>query len=692
MTEPARTADAARGPPKDHRMRCVPLRLPAVTAVLVVSLPPLLHAQEEPVTILPDQVITATRVPTLAESIPAGVTVIDRATIEERGYVTLSQALASVPGVQVVQQGGQGGESSVFIRGSNSNHVLVLRDGVPINDPSDPGGLFNFGVDTLGDVERIEVVRGPMSSLYGSGAIGGVINLITRRGEGEPHATTTVAAGAPAAVLGGATLSGVTGKFDYSLGVESGSQQGFDTTPQRESVHTGARNGYRANIGTIELGYTPVDGTRFFTMLRGRTAVFGLDELGSPAYDANDYTGRDNNVFGRVGATTTLLNGALESWLFLARIQSDRRYIEALEAADPNQASGDSRYVGRRTDLQWNNTLHLDSYTQGLPWLHDASVTVGYEHIADDASSSINTASALTPFGTPVPFSSSVHASETSDAAHAGVQGTLFHRLTLTGDIRNESATFGGQAFTWRAGGVLAVPELWLRLKSSYGTAFRAPSLFDLFGVDSFNYRGNPNLQPERSKGWEAGFAVDLPGAGRQDLATLEVTYFNNYIQDLIEVVFAPDFSSSTSENVARARTQGVESSLTIRPANWLEFVGTYTYTDARDLADNSLLLRRPLNAASLNVKANPVPQLTLAPELVWTGAFQDFLVDNEGFSAAVGRSRGGLIANLTVTYDLAPKFQVFVSGRNLGNSHFEPASGFQTPGTSFLAGVRARI
>jgi hypothetical protein len=103
-------------------------------------------------------------------------------------------------------------------------------------------------------------------------------------------------------------------------------------------------------------------------------------------------------------------------------------------------------------------------------------------------------------------------------------------------------------------------------------------------------------------------------------------------------------------------------------------------------------LLRRPLNAASLNVRANPVPQLTLAPELVWTGAFQDFLVDNEGESAGVGRTRGGLIANLTVTYDLAPKFQVFVSGRNLGNSHFEPASGFQTPGTSFLAGVRARI
>ena len=107
---------------------------------------------------------------------------IDRQTIEAHGYNTLVDALAGVPGVHVSPSGGPGGQASVFIRGTNSDHVLVLRDGMPINDASDPTGAFNFGIDTLADVERIEIIRGPMAALYGSGAIGGVINLISRRG------------------------------------------------------------------------------------------------------------------------------------------------------------------------------------------------------------------------------------------------------------------------------------------------------------------------------------------------------------------------------------------------------------------------------------------------------------------------------------------------------------------------------
>jgi len=122
------------------------------------------HAQTLPAPLPPDSpenlLVTATRVPDLADTIPAGVTIIDSTTIAERGYVTLVDALSAVPGLRIVQQGGPGGLTSVFVRGTNSNQVLVLRDGVPVNDPSDPGGAFNFGSDTLDDVARIEIVRG----------------------------------------------------------------------------------------------------------------------------------------------------------------------------------------------------------------------------------------------------------------------------------------------------------------------------------------------------------------------------------------------------------------------------------------------------------------------------------------------------------------------------------------------------
>ena len=137
--------------------------LAAVLAALV--LPEAARAQESLRT-LPETVVTATRIPTPLERIPAGVTVIDRETIERRGYETLADALAAVPGLRLRSSGGLGAETLAFIRGAETRHTLVLLDGVPINDPSNPGGLFDFGKDTLGDVERIEIVRGPMSTLY----------------------------------------------------------------------------------------------------------------------------------------------------------------------------------------------------------------------------------------------------------------------------------------------------------------------------------------------------------------------------------------------------------------------------------------------------------------------------------------------------------------------------------------------
>src|SRR6185437_4501694 len=214
-------------------------------------------------------VVTATRVPTPVLDIPAGVSVIDRQTIEQRGYTTLTEALSAVPGIRVSQSGGPGGNASVFVRGTSSNAVLVLRDGMPLNDASDSSGAFNFGVDTLADVERIEVIRGPMAALYGSGAIGGVLNLISRQGR-EPglHVTTDLASGYPAQVRGNVVASGVDGPIDYAAIFEGQTQRGYDTTPQRMSIYRGIPDPYRSATGTLNLGYTPVDGTRLSLFLR----------------------------------------------------------------------------------------------------------------------------------------------------------------------------------------------------------------------------------------------------------------------------------------------------------------------------------------------------------------------------------------------------------------------------------------
>lgn len=645
-----------------------------LTALLLALAAAPAAAQEQAI---PETIVTATRVPTLADQIAAGVTVIDRATIKSRGYTTLVDALSAVPGLRVVQSGGPGAPASVFIRGANSNQTLVLLNGVPINDPSGPGGAFDFGLDTLGDVSRIEVVRGPMSSLYGSGAIGGVINIITVPGTGSPHVAVNLAGGLPAANKEDVSLSGASGAFDYSLGVGALVEKGFDATPRRESVYTGERDGFRTHYGNFDFGWTIVPGTRLSLLGQVRDSVEGLDITGFPAFDAPNYVGRDDSAFGSLA-----LDSQVTSWWHataaLSGLHVHRHFIDPLDPLDPNQESNDDLYRGGRIDFQENNDITIPDRGP----FRDSTLTLGYERTEDLANVALNDSF----FG--VPFEQETHAAQQRSAWHAGIQSTLWRRLTFTGGLREDQVSGVGDAFTWRGGVVLAVPEIRSRFKLSGGTAFLAPSLFDLFGAGS-GYVGNPNLKPERSIGFEVGWSGDIAAFGKHSFATLGVTYFHTSVTDLIQTVFTPVF---TSVNIGAANLQGVETTLSLHPASWLSADLAYTFTDARDASTGQLLLRRPLSQFSANLRIRPLPRLLIAPEVLYVGPFEDDLVNNAGFPAGTGLAASGVIVNVTTTYQLEPHLALYLSGYNIFNSTFEPASGFAYPGASFLAGVRANF
>ncbi len=653
----------------------------SLLAAIAAALPCAALAQANPDS--PENItVTATRVPTTVQDLPAGVTVIDRKTIEERGYVSLVDALSAVPGLRIVQSGGPGSQSSVFIRGTNSNHVLVLRDGIPINDPSDPGGAFNFGVDTLDDVERIEVVRGALSSLYGSGAIGGVINLITRHGGGAAHGHVTLAAGAPTQGLAQADVAGGYGIYDYAANLEGFSTRGFDQTPRRETpIYTGEVDGDRSKQAQVELGATPFQDTRFSVLVRARDAKYGFDE---PDFDAGNATGYDASLFGRVGVTTKLLDRTWDSSLFLTGLQDDRESTVTFRPQDPSEEQGDDRYHGRRADVQWNNTIHLPDNR----FLAANALTFGYEHEADRLDTKNNDFF----FGSAGDIGA-VKAHADSDAGYVGLQSTVLSRLALTGQLREDATSIAGDAFTYRVGGVLEAPELLSHIKASYGTSFRAPALNDRYGADDFGFGsfffGNPNLKPERGETYEAGITTDLP-AVVPGHASVSATFFHNRINDLIFEEPIPGTFNYTTQNIQRARTQGLEATFTARLQSWLQADLTYTYTDARNLDSGELLLRRPYNQGSANLRITPIPALIIAPELVYVGSFQDSLINDDGsFPLAPGLTKQGTIFNLNVTYKLVPHVELFAWGKNLNNSHFEPANGYQTPGASFLAGTR---
>ncbi len=652
-------------------------------AVCASVLAPCALAQTVPVPVNSVPItVSATRVATPVDQVAAGVTVLTARQMQERGDVTLVDALQGVPGLNVVQSAGPGNAASVFIRGTNSEDVLVLLDGVPVNDPSNANGAFNFGTLSVQDVQRIEVIRGPMSGLYGSGAIGGVIDIITRRGTAGTQASVTAAGGWPAQGQGSASLSGTRGALDYALTGAVDEEAGWDAVPTRmQGLRQNVQDPYRTRLGSLQLGYTFPDDTRVYGILRAQATDSAFPNLAYPLYDdPNDYDYNDN-FFSKFGVTTTRLNGRLHSDLFVSWQQNRLFNSNLLDAEDPNQASAHDTYHGTRADTQWNNTLRLpDTAT-----LTQSDLLFGAEYMNDTADDTVNE----TSFG--YPFLETAHGSQHSWSGHLGVQTTWLGRLTLTGALRDDSVSSFGHAITWRAGAVLALPEIDASLKAAVGTGFHAPSLFDLYYVDSYGDRGNPNLRPEYSTSWEIGPEFVIPGFGQSDFADLSATYFWTKARDLIQSVQQPDYSYM-EENIGRATLNGVETDFIFHPASWLNAEFTYTYTRAVQNDNGPALLRRPQNTGSVSATIRPVPALSLTPQVQYTGRFADYLYDDSGFPAGTGSSDPGTVVNMNVQYRLDRHFTLFVSGRNILNSHFESPNGLMIPGASVLAGIRAAI
>ncbi len=646
------------------------------TLALLAALPCHVHGQT---TALPDTIVTATRLPTPAERVPAAITVITRQQIEESGYQSLAEALAVVPGMRLAASGGLGQQASGFLRGANSSHTLVLLDGVPINDASGPANAFDFGQDLLGTVERIEVVRGPASSLYGSAALGGVVNIVTRRAPADRGFAPfgDLAGGTQRTLRGGLGATGTVGAFDYLVGGQSISTQGFNSIARRLQTSTGERDGFRGQAATARLGYTPQDGTRVEALLRWRQNRLGLDGYNDFYQLADDpnYHGQDQRWTGQLRAETRLLNGAWTTGLRGFNSEDRRRYLNLPDALSVTTAN--DLYRGRRAGVEWSNTLRLPSVGP----LSEGALAFGVLHGLEETNSRSGNEA----------YTTTTRAQQHSTGGHASLQYRLGDRLDLTGGLRHDSTTGFTEATTWRAGAVLAVPEVASRVRLAAGSAFRAPALYERFGTAP-GYIGNANLRPERSQGWEIGTETDLSLGGRPRLATLGWTFFQSSVRSLINYTAVNAFTF-TQSNVDRAKIQGAELGATLRPFSWAEATLAWTVTEAFDATTRQRLARRPEHVLSLTGRVQPLERLVLAPTVLLTGrspegAFASYA--NSGDARDTPRSnRAGAVLHLTATYQVMPQVAVFLEGRNLTNSRWEPINGYATPGRSLLFGTR---
>jgi vitamin B12 transporter len=584
-----------------------------------------------------------------------------------------------VPGFNIIQSGGMGQTTSGFMRGTNSNHVLVLRDGVPMNDASHPSGAFNFGNTLLGDIERIEVVRGPVSAIYGTAAIGGVINLITRRAPADRQAQPygELAGGTNYTARGVVGMAGTIDNLDYGVTGQSLSTRGSNAVAPRFYNNQGERDGLRSAVitarGGVNLGETAPANVLGMTRLDGLVTMrenrFGLDNI--PNDDPN-YSGDDRNWMGFLRSATELFGGDWTTGLTLSATEDRRRYTNWRDSL--NNSTADDLYRGRRERLAWDNTVKLADF--GIFTANNLVFGVGLENERAFTRSVLGS------------FRRDVDRSQQNTFAYIGTQHRLWDRLDVTTALRQDAPDGFDGATTWRLGGVLSLPEIASRLIASGGTAYRAPSIFERYGISNFGFRGNPDLRPEQSTAWEAGIETDI-GKG----FTVSALYFESRIRDLIQDT--SDFR--TNRNIDRAHIQGGEFGLTWRASDSFSTRAAWTIQETRNEENGAALERRPRNTASLSPRIAPkvdwvdVPnaRLIIAPEFIYVGEHRDFLYLDNGSYAGLGQSDGGFVFNLTASLPVTQQVTAFIEARNLGNRRYEPANGFVIPGRSAILGLR---
>ena len=598
-------------------------------------------------------VVTATRIPTRELEVASSISVVTAEDIAARQVATLPDLLKQVPGLNVVQSGGPGGQTSVFIRGTNSNHVKVLVDGIDVSDPSNPVGTFDFGPFLTQDIEKAEILRGPQSGLYGSDAIGGVIHIITKSGSGPLKFSAGAEAGSFDTFNQAAGISGSAEGFHYAANVEHAHSGATPVTPLDLLLPGERRIDDYDDIltGSTKLGFDVTENfdvglvaryTDSHLRLTGENQSNFPADFPDTAQSAND----TRQYYTRATGHLESFDGGLEQTLGIA--------FSDIKSFQTSPDFPESNFFGERVKFDWQGNVRL-----GV----GEKLVLGAEHQRDEMTAPISAATRI-------------------DSGYAEIQsdfgGSLFDTLSVRYDDNNR---FGGK-FTYRVAPALVIPETGTKLKASVGTGFKAPTLSEMFqSFPNFFFFANPNLAPESSVGYDFGFEQGWRG----DSIRAGVTYFRNDVKNLI--TNNADFTMDV--NVGRAVTQGVESFVAYRPAEQLALRIDYTYTEATDEILHQELLRRPKHRGSLNAAWQATTRLSLDATLLSMGSWID---GNRDFTITRLSAPGYTTMDVAASYDLARHFSLTARINNLFNRHYENPVGFLQPALGAFAGIRAKF
>lgn len=607
-------------------------------------------------------VVTATRLETPAKEIASSVTVITRERLEQSKKATVIEALQEVLGVSIIQNGPPGAAASVFLRGANSEHTLILMDGVELNDPISPSRSFDLAHLTLDNIERIEILRGPQSTLYGSDALGGVVNIISKKGQGKPKFSLSSVAGSYGTIITSAGINGSTERMHYSLGTSYFRSDGFSSASANYEGNE-EKDGYRNLSLWGRLGFRLFDNLDVDLILRTLNTQIDIDNVGGAQGDDPNNVQDYNALFIKTQIRNLMLNNRWELKLGLSLVDYDRQHENPADEAHLLD-SENGFFKSKLFKIDWQNNL----------FLHETNTfTLGIDYQQEQGESEYNSDGIWGPFSSIFP-SRQAHVT----GFYLQDQIRLANRFFATLGLRLDDHSQFGSAVTYRLAPAFFIEATQTKFRATYGTAFKSPSLYQLYAPGTFfGPIGNTKLNPEKSIGWDIGVEQQLLGGK----VLLGVTYFYNDYKDLINFDFLQGYM-----NIGKAESKGTEILIQARPFDDVSFNATYTRTEARDKDTDVDLLRRPKQKFSAILNYNFQKRANINLTFIRIGEQDD--MDFSTWPSTRLTLTGYSLLNAAASFNLTSSFQIFCRLDNIFNKEYEMIKGYGTPGFSVYGGV----
>lgn len=615
---------------------------------------------------LSEVVVSATKNQTSTLELANSVTVIDSAEIANRNSFNVFELLKNEYGVSFTRQGGPGTLSNISIRGGNSDYTLVLVDGIEVNLSSDPSNVYDFAFLSTDNIQSIEVLRGPQSTLYGSNSLAGVVNVITKKGIGKPNFSLLADAGSYKTYKTSLGMNGSVSDFNYSVSLNRSESKGFSAAS--EKFGNSEKDGYKKDNISSRFGYDSNGTTELNLFMNYNKSISDYDQSGGKFGDDPTYVFNQEEFSFRGEGKFNLFEGKWNQKLGASIIRNIRKY--SFEVSEFNSASSRSSYDGRKIKFDWQNNVNLlenHLFTLGLEKEREETFSEYYYFSNFFNSASLFPAKESNTFG--------IYLQDQFKVGQS-IFGTVGMRLD-----RHDKF---GSAFTYRIAPAYIIWQTGTKIKATIGSGFKAPSLFNLYDP-AF---GNPNLNPEKSIGFDAGIEQFFV----KELISLGINYFQNNYTDL----FGFDNNFRTI-NIKKAKTNGVEIYLTSRLVDGLGIKMNYTFTNAKDesegLSDKDRkLLRRPEHKIGGYISYN-ISSITNANfEIIYVGKRDDLIFDNITFSSSRTQLDPYVLLNCAAHYRLFDFLRLNVRLENILNTHYEEVYGYATPGFSIYGGIKLSL